>query len=581
MRSLTIAAIAGLALAFVPPPDPARAGQYELHSCRLPDGTHSPLVDWSPTGGNDARFSRSDACLGNGYFDVEMLASGTQSPAAGRHWRLALPPGVRLRRMRGRLAAMTRPGGHVVDAIADNGLGNLSLGFGAGRGTMRAWNDAANAFDTGPFTATGTYLLGTRCVAGAPCGPLSGMAKAYVRVFRTQATLEDLSIPRVEKLAGRLLEPGVHRGVEGFALDASDSGAGVYRLVVELDGVERLAEVLDPSAGQCADQVPGNGSDYDFTTATPCLPRVSGSRTLDTRLLPDGEHTLRLLVEDAAGNRRVAAGPVDGWRVENRLGAGDTLPPPSAGPPAGPAPRGEPISPNGTPAVERARLELYFRVRRTRRRCRAELGPRGELGRRCARVPGRSSVRRGAVLRSPYGRRARLTGRLMTLDGRPIRGARLHLRRTRRGTRHALERFDVRTGPAGRFRTVLGRAPSERIRAVYYATSATRRPVRSRVLVRRVGAGIAIRAGRRAGVVRGRLHGGSRPRAGVRVAGEVRIGRRWVGFAHRRVRARASFVLALRAPGGHSRRVRLRVLRTAGYPYEPSVSRAVVLRARR
>jgi hypothetical protein len=567
--ALAIALVSATAMAV-----PARAGQYQLHSCRLPDGTFSSLVDWVPNGGIDGRFVRGDWCSPLGYFDVGMLSGGTQTADPGRHWRLVLPPGVRLRRMRGQFAATTRPGGNVIDAIAANGLGNMSFGFGMDRGSIARWDDPANAFDTGPFTAATTYLFGTRCAGGAVCAPLAGAEpKAYLRVFRAQATLEDVSLPTVESLGGRLAERGVHRGVEGFTIDASDVGAGVYRLIVELDGVERLSEVLDSSAGQCADQVPGNGSDYDFTTATPCLPRVSGSRTLDTRLLPEGNHTLRLIVEDAAGNRRVARGPLTGWRVYNQ----PQRTPPARDPARAPA-TARPV-PNGTPASSRSRLELFFLAPRTRRSCSLVVDRRSRTRRRCRRGRRGDSIRRGAVLKTPYGRRVRLQGRLMTLDGRPIVRAQLHLRRLRRGALRPLERFDVRTDRHGRFRTTLGRSPNEQIRTLYYPTSTSRRPVLSRLLVRRVPAGIRLRARRRAGILTllGRLLGGSRPAAGVRVRAELRLRGRWAVVAERRVRGDARFALRRPLRRRGPLRVRLRVLRSNGYPYEPSISRVVAL----
>jgi hypothetical protein len=281
-------------------------------------------------------------------------------------------------------------------------------------------------------------------------------------------------------------------------------------------------------------------------------------------------------VEDAAGNRRVALGPLTDWRVENhpaRLSSPGLV----ARPPAPPVP-----VPNGIPATERSRLDLFFAVPRTRRICGLVLNRRSRPGRRCRRVRTGESVRRGAVLATPYGRRVRLRGRLMTLDGRPIRWAQLHLRRLRRGARRPLERFDVRTDRAGRFHTVLGRSPSERIRAVYYPTSATRRPVISRALVRRVPAGIWLRASRHGArlALHGRLLGGSRPAGGVRVRAELRLGGRWAGLAERRVRGGPSFVIGRTVGRRGPLRVRLRVLRSPGYPYEPSVSRVAKIAAR-
>jgi hypothetical protein len=62
----------------------------------------------------------------------------------------------------------------------------------------------------------------------------------------------------------------------------------------------------------------------------------------------------------------------------------------------------------------------------------------------------------------------------------------------------------------------------------------------------------------------------------VRVRAEVRLRGRWAAVGELRVRGRAFVVRRAVAPG--PLRARLRVLRTAGYPYEPSVSRAVPVR---
>ncbi len=337
------AAIAGTlaAAALMTAAAPAAAGQYEMHSCRLPDGTPIGLVGWLPDGGVDPRFDRADRCgTGGGYFEALMQPSAAHASGARRAWYLDLArTDVRLRRLRAHVAMTTRvPAAgsvsNIVDAIALNGQGNFSLSNGAGRGTGYWWDDARNAIDTGLITAASGYAFGVRCQSGeaAGCAPLAGSApKAWVRVFRTQATLEDLFDPEVASFGGALAAAGPHRGRESFTLRASDRGAGVYRLLVELDGREVLRAAIDTSAGQCADQVPG-GSDYDFTAPIPCKPDVDGSFELDTTRIPDGSYTARFAVEDAAGNERVALGPVRHWVVDNV--PEPPRPAPSARPPA-------------------------------------------------------------------------------------------------------------------------------------------------------------------------------------------------------------------------------------------------------
>lgn len=531
---VTVLAVAGAL------PSTAAAGQYEVHSCRLPGGEPIAAVGWLGQYGGGIWLQSDDTCVSGGALTAGLTGRASYAHPQGAYsrWRLAAPAGTAIRRLRGHFAFRTAAGqdygSPVVEAESDEGHGRFGIGPAASRGSRTAWNAPGNEHDTGTMTPTPGLRIGVLCAGGHATCPHQGPETARADVFRAQVTFEDLTDPQVGATAGRLLEAGPHRGVEHVHLEASDTGSGVYRLIVELDGDEALRQVIDPNAGQCADAWPA-GSDYDFTSPVPCKLDVDGGETLDTRLLPDGEHRMRLLVEDAAGNRRVAAGPIEGWEVRN------------AAPPA-PSP-----APDGVAGTARARIELFFAAPRSARR------------------------RTTAAVRYPRG--VRLAGRLLTLRGRPIAGARLIVRRRRVGSRR-IAHVAVRTRLDGRFGVRLGRAPSERIRVAYHPPS-TRRPVLSRSLTRLSRAGVRVRVSRRAldtgerVVLSGRLLGGRRPPRGVTVLAEVRLRAGWTLYARRRVARRDRFRASGRfgRPGRYAFRVR--VLRARGYPFEPSRSRTV------
>jgi len=572
------ALVTTLALAAVLPSS-AAGGQYELHSCRLPGGEPIPAVGWLGQYGGGTWLQSDDTCVAGGALTAGLMGVPSYAHPQGAYsrWRLGAPAGTTIRRLRGHFAFRTAVGqdygSPVVEAEADEGQGRFGIGPGASRGSPAAWNAPANEHDTGTITPTRGLRVGVLCAGGHATCPYEGGETARADIYRAQATLEDLTDPQVSRTAGRLLEVGPHRGVEHLHLEASDSGSGVYRLIVELDGVEAVRQVIDSNAGQCADAWSG-GSEYDFTSPVPCKLEVDGGETLDTRLLPDGEHRLRLLVEDAAGNRRVAAGPIESWEVRNAAEPA----------PAGSPPPAAPMR-NGAPATARARIALFFLTARFTRRCVRRLNAGGRAHTRCRRVRRGREVRRRAAVSVPYPRGVRLAGRLVTRDGRPIAGARLGVVRRRSGSRRPTRRF-ARTRPDGRFRVRLGSAPSERIRVVYRPTASSRRPVRSRTLTRRSPAAVRIRVSRRslrAGervVLHGRVLGGRRPRHGVAVVAEVRLRAGWTVFAERRVRRRARFRASGRfaRPGRYA--LRVRVVRTRGYPFEGSRSRAIGVRVR-
>jgi hypothetical protein len=125
-----------------------------------------------------------------------------------------------------------------------------------------------------------------------------------LKIVRSVIGLEDVIIPEVDWDCC----DGELRGVARLSFTASDSGSGVYRSILSLDGVEVGREVVDGNAGRCGDVETGNGDAYEFSTQEPCPLAVNGDLDLDTRTLADGAHTLSLRVEDAAGNLSLAVG---------------------------------------------------------------------------------------------------------------------------------------------------------------------------------------------------------------------------------------------------------------------------------
>ncbi|MBB4662527.1 hypothetical protein [Conexibacter arvalis] len=71
---------------------------------------------------------------------------------------------------------------------------------------------------------------------------------------------------------------------------------------MSVDGEEVRREVVDSNGGACRDVEPGNDDPYEFAAPQPCPVSASGSFGFDTRGLRDGEHRLKVEVEDVAGN---------------------------------------------------------------------------------------------------------------------------------------------------------------------------------------------------------------------------------------------------------------------------------------
>lgn len=140
-------------------------------------------------------------------------------------------------------------------------------------------------FSVGCWTLAGTDL----------CGP----ARPNLTISRATFDMRDETAPTITSgcCSARW------RGVVGVGFSAADVGGGVYRSIVEVDGVELPRQVVDVDEGRCEDVEPGSGDAYEFAAPRPCPTAVDGAMEFDSTTLRDGSHTLRLSVEDAAGNR--------------------------------------------------------------------------------------------------------------------------------------------------------------------------------------------------------------------------------------------------------------------------------------
>lgn len=141
--------------------------------------------------------------------------------------------------------------------------------------------------------------------AAAPC--LNDGRTTQFTLTGVRVTLADRVDPVVGSVGGTLLDATPKSGVETVDVSASDSGSGVYRARVTVDGADVLSAVVDGNDGRCAPF--GDPARREFLYRVPCKLAASTSLGYDTRALSEGEHTVEVHVSDAAGNEVRAAGP--------------------------------------------------------------------------------------------------------------------------------------------------------------------------------------------------------------------------------------------------------------------------------
>src|ERR1019366_2479566 len=158
-------------------------------------------------------------------------------------------------------------------------------------------------------------------------------------------------------------------------------------------------------------KVRGGGLMFDYSQ--PCPPSESVDLPINTTSLPNGQHTLKVLVQDAAGNSAVV---YDGSISPKQPASGPLGAQPGRG--TGGAASGGAGSPNGTTASRTATLTLGLKHRITR----------------------------------TFAHRAlRVTGRLLDTQGHPIAGANLDVLEQLTGSPSAKVIAHTHTSPNGTF----------------------------------------------------------------------------------------------------------------------------------
>ncbi|MEV4419463.1 hypothetical protein AB0L40_05730 [Patulibacter sp. NPDC049589] len=375
--------------------------------------------------------------------------------------------------------------------------------------------------------------------SGALCSPGTDGSPARFSIYRATFTLEDRDAPAVTSVSGDAVTGDMWAGSAGISVGATDQGGGVYRLGVEVDG--QIRSWINVAGAPCR---AWPGTERTFVSPKPCPSTTGGVQQISTADLPEGSHTVRVVVEDAAGNQTTAYGPVS--KTLSR-----TAPP-------GPA---DPGPENGSPAVSDAALKVSWEGRESSTR----------------------SIR--------FDQQPVLRGQLTTKAGQPIKDAAVRVTITRDARNSPpFERESLQTNSEGRFRWKMPKGSSSRkITLSYRRRVRDPQPVVSKDVRLRVTAGVRLslsrKTARRGQSVRltGLLSGRPVPSGGKVVELQARNpGGKWITF--RTVRAKKSGKFAssyrFRNPGPARFQMRARARKTGDYPYATGSSPVRSIRVR-
>ncbi|MHB1536937.1 MAG: hypothetical protein ACYCUM_06175 [Solirubrobacteraceae bacterium] len=621
------------------------AGTYRVYSCRIPtggrEGAPAPLETvegatpkegaWSRLASGDAEYANT--CGSGGSLMAALEAGAAHSTLDTMTWEYTAPAGESIVK-----ATLWRAGD------AEGGAGYLfwlagghnpslsellsseylvescaySLGCEMAVGLDQRPLASQNRVAVPAHGLGGSHLYVNAACSLESCGNGAGDEKGnavVAYVYATEMELEETAAPVVSSVAGELVTGSTFSGEAGLEFLAQDAGSGVYQTIVEVDGSVLQRSTVDEAGGHCVPVAEPGAATGAFLYPQPCPRSVDGHVALDTTKLAEGEHALRVLVTNAAGNetpvleRKIDVesasaprGGGEGKGAGEASGAGTShggngsastgsasaqsgaaggasalvSSPPGASIPATPAAAViEARKPNGSPASVTARLEAGWS------------GGSANAARRRRLSGGRHARRSGTrdSLLISYGGRARLAGRLETASRRPIVGARVQVDELPAyGGAHSVTLGSARTGRDGRFSFALpAHASSGRI-LLSYASTIGGTPSASKRLALAVSAGVRLRvAPRRAvlgGTIRlsGKVLGGPIPHGGKEVVLEARSsGTRWLQFDVLRTKADGRFDAThrFRLPGPIRYSFRAVCPGEADFPYGTGASRAV------
>ncbi|HEY5262247.1 MAG TPA: hypothetical protein VIJ33_09055 [Solirubrobacteraceae bacterium] len=400
-----------------------------------------------------------------------------------------------------------------------------------------------------PANRGGDFYIGAGCggEGGQACdeGGSEG-AWSLVRVWWANFLLSNEATPSASGVGGTLLSANAS-GTRELTLNAADPGGpGVYLVTVQIDAKTVYSGTPNSNGGRCV-PVGSSGGALMFDYSQPCPASESVDLPINTTTLADGQHTLKVVVQDAAGNSAVGYdGTISTKQPSNNsLGAQ-----PGPGTTAGSSPASTPVAiPNGATASRTARLSLGVRRRMTR----------------------------------TYSHRAlHVTGRLLDGQGRPIAGARLDVLQQVSGSQTLAVIGHANARANGTFAATVPGGPSRRIEIAYRAFSTDASYAATAKIAEAVEAGVQLtvsphRTGSEGTITLSGHVLGAVPAQGVAVELLVHYRGRWEPFRVPQTDSRGRFEVVYQFQGGIGRfPFRASVLGgQAGFPFAHGESRAL------
>jgi hypothetical protein len=551
MRSVSMFAVGllvGAGLVWAPA---ANAGEWAQVTCTQPGGQPAPVEGWQggAYGGYGPDSGPSNTCSQRGGALTAFDSSAAQEAAyTGAMWTYTAPAGSTIAGGSLRVSLST-PQGQAYVATPKNEYSAADVLVNC------QYNEPC---DTAARTVPINHPGGTQLFMVAECvGPTEGATtcpagsgggvNAEIKLSAADIELANSSTPTGTSFAGSLLAPAAS-GTANLTFGAQDpEGPGVYRVTVEVDGTAVYQGTPDSNGGKCASIGAYASGVSEFLSAQPCKRSVAVDVPVDTTRFSNGEHTLKVTVQDAAGNTAVVYDGTISTANASAIGPSSPL-----------ALRG---AANGTNASDQATLTARW---------------------------ARTSK---AAFTSRYGAAGRVSGHLTGTAGEPITAASLDVFETPAYHGAGERRIaSVSTGPAGQWILTLPRNISSCVLRFAYRSHINDTVAAAIATLKlSVRAGIALTVTPRSASVgrkiffSGVLHGVPVPEDGKQLVLEARsAGGEWIQFdtIHTNAKGRYRASYRFKFPGPVIYRFRVVSPHEADFPFLEGASNIVTVHER-
>ncbi len=394
-------------------------------------------------------------------------------------------------------------------------------------------------------TLTDYYHGGSRLYAVTECIPPSGKEycssglDAQMNIKSATILLSNEAKPTGTGFTGTLLNNPAS-GTASLSFTARDEhGPGVYRATVQIDGHAIWSGAPDLNEGECVAHGTYEGA-LKFRNQQPCPQETDVHTEVQTGTLAEGQHQLKVEVEDAAGNKATAyTGTIT---IDNQ--------PPAVAPVAStPLPERGPC--NGTPCDEAAKLAAATGEAKT-----------------MTRALGRTAVT--------------LTGHLSSPTGTPIKDAQVKLLQQIVGSATVTQIASTTTSANGSWSLKAPTGASRLLQVAFYSHTLDTIPASILAFHESVQGEVSMRAPRRARLGRavvftGQLAGGYVPAGGESVQMEIFYGGRWrtIEVLPTNSKGRWTYRYVFTLGAGTSYLFRAATVPNGGYPYSSTHTKPV------